>query len=117
MAPTWYHVPSWHPPSPLSSARVVPLGTTSVAITVDPPIHPGPPSTFGKGSKSHMAIILSETWTHGLLLMPSLHVSQDRHSHLIRLCATAECRPLGQFWHHEAPDGSQIRPRWIMWVV
>ena len=42
-----------------------------------------------------MAIILSETWTHGLLLMPSLHVSQPWHSHLIRLGATAASRPLG----------------------
>ena len=58
-----------------------------------------------------MAIILSETWTHGLLLMPYLHVSQAWHSHLIRLCATAASRPLGHFWHQEAYDGSQIRPR------
>ena len=58
-----------------------------------------------------MAIILSETGTHGPLLMPSLHVSQAWHSHLIRLGATASSRPLGQLWHLEAPDGSQIRPR------
>ena len=58
-----------------------------------------------------MAIILSETWTHGLLLMPSVPVSQAWHSHLIRLCATAAIRPLGHLWHLEAPDGSQIRPR------
>ena len=55
-----------------------------------------------------MGIILSETWTHGLLLMPSLHVSQAWHSHLIRLGATAASRPLGQLWHQEAPDGSRI---------
>ena len=27
-APTWHHVPLWHPPSPLGSARGAPLGTT-----------------------------------------------------------------------------------------
>ena len=58
-----------------------------------------------------MAIIPSETWTHGLLSMPSLHVSQAWRSHLIKLCATAASRPLGHLWHQEAPDGSQIRPR------
>ena len=58
-----------------------------------------------------MGIISSETWTYGLLLMPSLHVGQAWHSHLIWLCATAAIRPLGHLWHLEAPDGSQIRPR------
>ena len=27
-APTWHHVPLWHPLSPLGSARGAPLGTT-----------------------------------------------------------------------------------------
>ena len=54
-----------------------------------------------------MAIILSETWTHGLLLMPSLHVSQGWHSHLIRLRATAPNRRLGHSWHLEAQMGAK----------
>ena len=52
-----------------------------------------------------MAIILSETWTHGLLLMPSLQVSQAWHSHLIRLGATAAKSASGPVM---APGG----PRW-----
>ena len=28
MAPTWHHVPSWHPFSPSGSAKGAPLGTT-----------------------------------------------------------------------------------------
>ena len=36
-----------------------------------------------------MGIILSETWTHGLLLKSAPRGCQSWHPHINRLCATA----------------------------